>query len=322
MRSIVRMVIPYLVFLWAGTTALAVEPGCAPLRTSSGGEQVVTRFLAAPLARVHEAVADAMQATGVFLFRDTEELIEGERTQERVIVLGLARGDEAIRAELSASVESGKPGTQVRVETRRGRNKKGTPKHIWSAAVVKQAACLLDLMSLDDPLHRAKAEPADGPLIQIADATQIAVRSRRFFFATDLKAHKLIPFETAEDLVVDDSVVVPAGSLVMASVGKSSDVGEFGKGAQGQLQFVYAVLPDGTKLPLRGVVDLRGKGKIANPNNTEKSLLIAASIAGPLDLASGTGAAFAVPAGTLFYSEVDGNQKIHARRAALTSDKP
>lgn len=321
MRRFGKTALAYLVLLWAGASAHGVQPGCVPLKISAGGEPVVTRFLAAPLARAHEAVADAMQAAGVFLFRDTEGLIEGERTQERVAVLALPRGDEAIRAELVPSSEAGKPGTQVRVETRRGRNKKGKPKHIWSAAVLEQAGCLLDLMSLDDPIHRTKTEPADGPLIQIADATRVAVRSRRFFFETELKAHKLIPFETSEDLIVDNSVAVPAGSLVMASVGKSNDIGEFGRGAQGQLQFVYAVLPDGTKLPLRGIVDLRGKGNSADLNNAEKSLLIATSIVGPLDLASGTGTGFAVPAGTLFYAEVDGNQKFHARRA-VTSDKP
>lgn len=322
MRRFGKAVPAYLVLLWAGASIHAVEPGCVPLRISPDGEPVVTRFLPAPLNRTHEAVADAMQASGVFLFRDAEEFIEGERTQERVTVLALPRGDEAIRAELAPSTEAGKPGTQVRVETRRGRNKKGKPKHVWSAAVLEQAACLLDLMSLDDPIHRTKTEPADGPLIQIGDATQVAVRSRRFFFETDLKAHKLIPFETSEDLIVDNSVAIPAGSLVMASVGKSNDIGEFGRGAQGQLRFVYAVLPDGTKLPLRGIVDLRGKGHSADLNNAEKSALIAASIVGPLDLASGTGGGFAVPAGTLFYAEVDGNQKFHAQPATVTSDKP
>ncbi len=75
--------------------------------------------------------------------RDTEEVVEGERTQERVAVLALPHGDEAIRAELTPLTQDGEPTTQVRVETRRGSNKKGNPKHIWSAAVLDEAVCLL-----------------------------------------------------------------------------------------------------------------------------------------------------------------------------------
>jgi hypothetical protein len=87
----------------------------------------------------------------------------------------------------------------------------------------------------------------------------------------------------------------------MASVGQSSDIGEFGRGAQRQLQFRYLVLPDGARLPLHGLIDLRGKG--GNLNKVEKGLLIASSIAAGADLASGTGSGFAVPAGTLFYAQ-------------------
>ena len=319
MRYLVKTITLCLMIGCAVACARAIETGC-PVPKSPGGEQVVNRVLAAPLPRVHEAVADAMQAMGVFLFRDTEQLVEGERTQERVAVLGLPHGDEAIRAELTPLTQGGEASTQVRVETRRGSNKKGNPKHIWSAAVLDQAVCLVGLLSLNDPLHRPKTGTSDGPEVQVADATQVAVRSRRFFFDTDLKAHKLVPFETAEDVVIDNSLALPAGSLVIASVGQSSDIGEFGRGAQGDLQFRYLVLPDGTRLPLRGSIDLRGKG--ANLNKVEKGVVIATSIASGADFASGTGSGFAVPAGTLFYAQVDGEQKFHAGRAAGTNKKP
>ena len=320
MRYVERTITLCLVIWCAAAGARAVEPGCGEARTTAGGDRVITRILAAPLPRAHEVVADAMQATGVFLFRDTEELIEGERTLERVVSLGVPHGDEAVRAELASSIQNGEKGTQVRVETRRGNNKKGAPKHIWSAAVLDQAVCLLGLLSLEDPLHRPKAGPADGPEVRLADATPVPVRSRRFFFATELKPHKLFRFETAGDMVINDSVAVPAGSLVTASVEQSSDIGEFGRGAQGQLQFLYLVLPDGTRLPLRGVVDLRGKG--VHLNKVEKGFVIASSIAGGADLASGTGSGFAVPAGTLFSAEVAGEQKFHVSRAVVTSNKP
>jgi len=319
MRGLEKILTLCLMIGCAVACARAVEPGCA-VSTSPGGEQAATRVLAAPLPRAHEVVADAMQAMGVFLFRDTEELVEGERTAERVVALGLPHGDEAIRAELTPLTQGGDARTQVRVETRRGSNKKGTPKHFWSAPVLDQAGCLLGLLSLDDPSHRPKIGPSDGPELHVADATQIAVRSRRFFFDTDLKPQKLVPFETAEDVVINDSLAVAAGSLVMASVGLDSDIGPFGRGAKGELIFRYLVLPDGTRLPLRGFIDLKGKG--ANLNKLEKGLVIASSIASRTDFASGTGSGFAVPAGTLFYTQVDGEQKIHAARARDKGKKP
>jgi hypothetical protein len=53
-----------------------------------------------------------------------------------------------------------------------------------------------------------------------------------------------------------------------------------------------------------------------------KSILMASSIAARADRASGTGFGLAVPAGTLFYAEVDGEQKVRVSRAAMTNKKP
>lgn len=269
---------------------------------------MVTRFIAAPTPRAREAVADAMQAAGVFLFRNTETLVEGERTQERVLALGLPHGDEAIRAELAPLIEKGKDGTQVRVETRRGRNKKGTPKHVWSAAVLDHTACLVSLLSLDDPLTRAKAPPGEGVMIQVPDATPLVVRSRHFSFSTDLKTNQTIPFETAEDVVINGLVVIPTGSFVTAAVEQSKDIGELGQRAIGQIRFKYLVLPEGTRLAIRGTLDLQGKGM-------NKGFLIGMSLTFGSGPASITGSGFAIPAGTPFQTEVNGQQEVRAGRA-------
>jgi len=124
-------------------TCTAASPCVALPEILPGGDPVETRFIAAPVARVHEVISDAMQAAGVFLFKNTQESLEGERTAERVGVLRLPRGDELIRALLTPSVQEGKAGTSVRMETLRRGNKQGTPKSAWSAAVLDQAACLV-----------------------------------------------------------------------------------------------------------------------------------------------------------------------------------
>jgi hypothetical protein len=298
-----------LAVICAAVSADAATPSCALQQISPGGDAIVIRFLPAPLPRAREAIADAMQATGVLLFRDTEQLVEGERAVERINVLRLPKGDEAIRAELSAAIQDGQAGTQVRIETLRRGNKKGAPKHVWSAAVLDQAACLISLLSLEDPSLRPKIPAAEGAEIHVADSTSVPVRSRHFFFNTDLKTGKVVPFETAENVVVNDSIVIPAGSLVTASVEQSSDIGEYGRGAKVQLRFKYVVLPDGTQLPLRGMVDLQGK--------SENKATLAAFAVIRVGVLSITGAGFAIPAGALFHVEVAGEQKIRVSRATL-----
>jgi hypothetical protein len=301
-------IVKYLAVICTAASAYAVTPGCVPPQISPGGEAVVTRFLAAPLPRAHEVVADAMQAAGVALFKNTEQFIEGERVDERVRVLRLHRGDEALRAELAPRVQEGKAGTLVRVETRRRANKKGAPKHAWSAAILDQSACLVSLLSLDDPARRPNVPRADGPEVRVADATSVMVRSRHFLFNTDLKANHVIPFETAEDLVINDSIVIPAGSLVAAYIEQENDIGEYGHGAAAQLRFKFLTLPDGTRLPMRGIVDLQGK-------EVGKPTLVVGTVLAGVNMLAATGSGFAIPAGTQFRAEVDGEQKVRASRA-------
>ncbi len=301
-----------LALICTAVSAYAATPACVPPEISPGGEFVVTRFIAAPLPRAHEVIADAMQAAGVLLFKHTEQVIEGERADERVEVLGLPKGDEAVRAELTPLIQDGKAGTQVRVETLRRGNKKGVPKHAWSATVLDQATCLASLLSLDDPSRRPKMPPTDGVEIRVADSTSVPVRSRHFLFNTDLKPNQVVPFETAEDVVIDDSIVIPAGSLVAASTEQSSDIGEYGRGAKGQLRFKFLALPDGTRLPLRGVVDLQGK-KIS------KAAIIVGTVMFGTGVLSATGTGFAIPAGAPFRAEVDGEQKIRVSRATAAT---
>jgi len=258
---------------------------------------------------VREAVADAMQAGGVLLFKVSDQSVEGERMNERVKVLGLQEGDEAIHATLDPSTQGGESGTMVRVETLRRANKKGAPKHTWSAAVLEQAACLVTLLSLDDPLHRPTASPADGAEVQVPDSTVLEVRARHFFFNTDVKPNQKIPFETATPLVVNGSVLIPSGLLVVASMDQASDIKELGRGAKGQLSFKYLVLPDGTRLPLRGAVDLQGK------NVSNKGALIATGLVVSWGVAAVTGLGFAIPAGTTMSVQLDGDQKFRVSGA-------
>jgi len=300
----------------------AAQPSCATQDYVPGGDTIVTRFIAAPVPRVHEALADAMQANGVLLFRNIEQSVEGERVAERVKVLRLPSGDEAIRAKLEPSTSGGTAGTMLRVETLRGQDKKGMPKHVWSTAVVDHTSCLISLLSLDDPLHRAPVPIAESVQVRIPDSTAVEVRSRHFFFNADIKAGQTIVFETASPLVVGGKTVAPSGLLAVASMDMLSDIKEFGREAKGKLRFKYLVLPDGTKVPLQGEVDLSGKNTYAENVGDEAArlaataALVAAGGSGSLIGAGAPGTGFAVLAGTPMTAVVSGDQVVRAPEAA------
>jgi hypothetical protein len=307
------VIIRCLAVVLAAIRTYAAASSCAVLPTIlPGGNPVEARLLAAPVPRVREVIADAMQASAVLLFKVNDQSVAGERTPERIKALGLLAGDEAIRATLTASSQDG-AGTRVRVETMRRENKPGVPKHAWSLAVLDQATCLLSLLSLDDPLHRPTLPLAATREVQVPDSMSVTLRARRFFFNTEIKPNLEVPFETAADIVVGDSTAIPKGSLAVASFDGASDVKGFGRGAKGQLRFKHLVLPDGTRLPLRGIVDLQGKS-VSKTRLTASAVAIDAALgaaSGIAGVASIMGQGFAILAGTAFSAELDGAQTFH-----------
>ena len=306
--------------LFASAATPAGDSVCAPI--APGGELEVTRFLAALVPRAHEILADAMQAAGVILYKNADDSIEGERVAERIKVLRLPGGDEAIRATLAPAAEDGKSGTQVRVETMRRSFKKGAPKQSWSAAVMNQAVCLLKLLSLDDPRRLAPVPVVDGIEVHVPASAPLEVRSRHFFFNTEAKIGQTIPFETAAPVIIGGVTAIPSGSLVVASMQELSDSKSFGRAAKGQLVFKYVVLPDGTRLPLRGVVDFTGKNTLKKGIAAESATLASTAVlvylggGGRLGnpLLGEPGLGFAVPAGTMTTIQFDGEQKVRVSR--------
>lgn len=311
-----RLLISALGFALIPAIPAAAQSSCATQSYVSGGDIIVTRFIAAPVPRVHEAVADAMQGNGVLLFRNSEQSVEGERAVERVKVLGLPSGDDAIQAKLEPSTSEGTAGTMLRVETLRGQNKKGSPKHVWSTAVVDHTSCLISLLSLDDPLHRAAVPDGNPTEVHIPDSAVLEVRSRHFFFNADIRAGQTIEFETASPLVVSGKTVAPSGLLVVASMDQLSDIKEFGRAAKGELSFKYLVMPDGTRVPLRGEINLSGKSTTKQNVGDETArlaataALVAAGGGGSLMGAGAPGRGFAVLAGTLTTVRVAGDHVV------------
>ena len=296
------------------------DSSCLSQQIVPGGSVVETRFIAAPLPRVREAVADAMQAAGVQLFKNTEDYLEGERIDERVKSMHLDRGDEEIHVKLDAMTQNGQSGTEARAETFRREMKKGEPKHMWSKSVLDHAACLANVLSIDDPLHRTTVPVVDGVAVRIPDGTAIEARSCHFIFSTDLKVGKVIPFETDALLLVNGQIVAPAGSLIVATVEQLTDSKSWGRASSGQLIFKYLQLPSGEKLAIQGEIQLSGKSSTKSSTaGTVGRYVVTAAIGGSL-IPAGVGdfgSGFSIRAGTPVSVQLADNQTVNVPRFAV-----
>jgi hypothetical protein len=239
-------------------------------------------------------MADAMQAAGFALFKQSELRIEGDRVTELIRALGLPSGDEA----MAVAIEPGRDGVAaslVRVRTLRKGMKEGVAKRNWSEAVLDVAACLLETIPEEDPAGRPIAPGATPPAIPTG--VRVEVRLRRFLETSKVKSGKVVWLQTVADVKVDGVVVLPAGAPVVARAYLTRDIGEFGKAAKGGIRFECAIAPNGAKVPLRGEVTLDGSKR-----NTAAVTALAVGVSA--GFAGMTGSGFAAPAGALMQAEI------------------
>jgi hypothetical protein len=70
----------------------------------------------------------------------------------------------------------------------------------------------------------------------------------------------VVRFETLDDVLLGDVVVIPKGSTAMATVTEAVPKRRMGRGGKLNMNIDYVRLPSGEKLPLRGVQDVKGGG--------------------------------------------------------------
>jgi hypothetical protein len=292
--------------LFAAAMALVMpqpvqRPDCATEFAGPGGKAIATRFFDAPPQRTRETIEDAMQAIGVLLIESTDAVVRGERVDVRVKVLKLPSGDEAVFAHLQATQRDGRPGTLVRVETRRRGGKPGDPKHTWSSAVLDGTAFLLDLLAKEAPAPMAHSPAAGGMELQrdvvIPAGTLVPLILRRFVFSNDLRVNQKLAFEVASDVSIGSDVVFRRGALTVARVKMVKD-GGWGGGwgtEKARVEFEFASAAGGGRIPVHAVFNLAGRGAM---KRLMSSLLF-----------RGDFAEAALCAGTRFDVAVDGEQR-------------
>jgi hypothetical protein len=218
---------------------LAVPPqagtaACPALEILPGGPVAESRFFAAPVKRIREVVSDAMQAAGVLILEERDSLLRGDRARNRVVDMRLASGDEGIHARILPSVHDGAQGATVTIETVRSGSKQGEPRNNWSAAVLNEAGCLLQLLSVEEPTAlspKEDAAPGIGQEVVLPSGTPVSLYMRRFLFSTDMRVNLRVVLEVASDVTVGKQMVIRRGSLALGRITALKDRSEWELGS-------------------------------------------------------------------------------------------
>jgi hypothetical protein len=98
------------------------------------------------------------------------------------------------------------------------------------------------------------------PELVLHEGTPVRMQINRTVSSASATPAENVDFETLDDVKINDFVVIPRGSTAIATVIQAVPKGHMGKGGKLGINIDYVRLPNGDKLPLRGVENLKGGG--------------------------------------------------------------
>src|ERR1700685_1117857 len=90
--------------------------------------------------------------------------------------------------------------------------------------------------------------------------TPVRIRINRTVSSADANVGDQVDFTTLDDVKLGDALVIPRGSIAMATVTEAVRKGHMGKGGKLGMNIDYVRLWNGQTLALRGVQSLKGGG--------------------------------------------------------------
>jgi hypothetical protein len=99
--------------------------------------------------------------------------------------------------------------------------------------------------------------------VTIKAGTPIPVRLLDDLSSETATAGQLVRFETTRNIIVDDKIVIKAGSEVIGEVTHAQKTGSLGKEGSLSLVVQYATAVDGTRIPLRANLSNTGDERVA-----------------------------------------------------------
>jgi hypothetical protein len=121
----------------------------------------------------------------------------------------------------------------------------------------KQLAALLMTAMLASPMFAQEPKPVS---ITIPQGTQITARLASELDSGRAKPGDLVTMDVLEDVKIGNLVAVPKGSIVMGHVTAAKGARLMGRGGKLDVTFQTVTAGDGTKVPISGEADAKGKG--------------------------------------------------------------
>ena len=94
----------------------------------------------------------------------------------------------------------------------------------------------------------------------LPEGTPLRMRINRTVSSADAHVGDNVDFETLDDVNLGDMVVIPKGSMAMASITEAVPKRRMARGGKLGMNINYVRLPSGAKLALRGVQKGKGGG--------------------------------------------------------------
>ena len=116
---------------------------------------------------------------------------------------------------------------------------------------VRTGAIFLSLLAL--------LNAADSDMV-LHEGTPVRMRISRTVSSADAQKGENVDFETLDDVKVGDNMVIPKGSTAIATVTEAVSKRSMGRGGKLDMSIDYVRLPNGDRLALRGVQEVKGGG--------------------------------------------------------------
>lgn len=94
----------------------------------------------------------------------------------------------------------------------------------------------------------------------LPEGTPVRMKINRTISSSSARQGENVDFQTLDDVKVNEHLYIPKGSTAIATVTEAVSKGHMGKGGKLNMNVDYLRMPNGEKLALRGIQELKGGG--------------------------------------------------------------
>jgi len=314
-----------LLSLFAFTARAAAQtPPCGIEIVRAEGPKIDERFVAAPPEQVKAALLRALPAVAAKVHKDDGLHIEANsdnglreaatRKNRDAGVRGVSGGVAfgPLIIDIREATQDQVKGSMLHIEYQKPFAGRAFNKGNNAQPLAEETVCLVKLLSTNDPASNPRGlEVKDaGPAHAVAlpDATPLRVLLRAPLYSRELdkdSTGQTIQFEVAEDVVVDDAVLIRRGALATGHFTDVEKTKGFGRHAGIEFIFDAVTTVDGQSIPVSGASE---KARGGRTNATFESLAVPA-LAWAMH-----GADVVIRAGTAYDLEVSGQHTVQGGR--------